>query len=285
MLNNIDLHMHSTASDGSLTPSEVAEEAGCAGLRAAALTDHDTVAGVKEFKEKCLEIGIEPISGVEISAKFRCEMHILGLFVDIEDKEFLEKLSTLENARSVRNKAMLERFAELGYDITKEDIVSQKEGGTLNNTGRSHMAEAMVRKGYVKDKDEAFDKYLTKGKPAYVARITYSPEESIKIIRAAGGLAVLAHPVYITEDETELRALLKELKGYGLDGVESMYSGYSEEYTRLCLRVCSELDLIPTGGSDFHGANRPAVKLGDIKAPYEYLKRLKKRRDDVWKEQ
>lgn len=275
MLNSIDLHMHSTASDGSLTPSEVAEEAGRAGLRAAALTDHDTVAGVKEFKEKCLEIGVEPVSGVEISAKFRCEMHILGLFVDVENKELLEKLSTLENARSVRNKAMLERFAELGYDITEKDIVSQKEGGTLNNTGRSHMAEAMVRKGYVKDKDEAFREYLTKGKPAYVARITYSPAESIKIIKDAGGLAVLAHPVYITKDEAELRSLLTELKSYGLDGVESLYSGYSEEYTRLCLKLCEELDLIPTGGSDFHGANRPGVKLGDIKAPYEYLERLK----------
>ncbi len=276
MLNSIDLHMHSTASDGSLTPSEVAEEAGRAGLRAAALTDHDTVAGVKEFKEKCLEIGVEPVSGVEISAKFRCEMHILGLFVDAENKEFLERLSTLENARSVRNRAMLERFAELGFDITEEDIVSQKEGGTLNNTGRSHMAEAMVRKGYVKDKDEAFAKFLTKGKPAYVARITYSPEESVKIIKNAGGLAVLAHPVYITRDEAELRSLLTELKSFGLDGVESLYSGYSEEYTRLCLKLCGELDLVPTGGSDFHGANRPSVKLGDIRAPYEYLERLKK---------
>lgn len=277
MADSIDLHMHSDASDGSLSPSEVAEEARRAGLAAAALTDHDTVAGVREFSKKCLEIGVEPVSGVEISAKFRCEMHILGLFVNIENKEFLEKLSKLEHARYDRNKAMLERFAELGFDITEEDITGQKEGGTLENTGRSHMAEALVRKGYVTDKQEAFDRYLIKGKPGYVARITYSPEDSIKMIKAAGGAAVLAHPIYITKDEAELRALLTELKSYGLDGVESMYSDYTEEYSKLCLSLCGELDLVPTGGSDFHGANRPDVSLGDIRAPYEYLERLKER--------
>ncbi len=269
--------MHSDASDGSFTPSGVAEEARRANLKAAALTDHDTVAGVREFTEKCLEIGVEPVAGVEISAKFRCEMHILGLFIDIEDNVFLEKLKKLENARYDRNRAMLVRFGELGLDITEEDIISQKDGGTLHNTGRSHMAEALVRKGYVKDKQEAFDKYLIKGKPAYIARVTYSPEESIKMIKDAGGAAILAHPVYITRDEAELRALLTELKSYGLDGVESMYSDYTEEYSKICLKLCSELNLLPSGGSDFHGANRPDVKLGDVIAPYEFLERIKER--------
>lgn len=277
MANNIDLHIHSTASDGTMLPSEVAETVRRAGLTAAALTDHDTVAGVSEFSEKCREIGVEPVAGIEISAKFRCEMHILGLFVDTENEEFLKKLSALENARYNRNKAMLERFKELGLDISEEDITSQKEGGTLENTGRAHMAAALVKKGYVSDTKEAFGKYLIKGKPAYIARITYSPEESIKMIKAAGGAAVLAHPVYITKEENELRALLTELKAYGLDGVESMYSDYTAEYSKMCLRLCSELDLLPTGGSDFHGANRPAVKLGDIKAPYEFLDRLRER--------
>lgn len=276
MKNSVDLHIHSTASDGSLTPSEAALGALRAGLDAAAVTDHDTVDGAAEFIEKCLEIGVEPIAGVEISAKFRCEMHILGLFVNVEDKEFLRKLSELKNGRRNRNKAMIERFSELGFDISEEDITSQKEGGTLDNTGRSHMAEALVRKGYVSDKQEAFDKYLIKGKPGYIPRITYSPEESIKMIKDAGGAAVLAHPVYITGDRAELRKLLCELKSYGLDGVESIYSDYTEEYSKMCLELCEELDLIPTGGSDFHGANRPEVKLGDIKAPYEYLERLKK---------
>lgn len=277
MQNSIDLHIHSTASDGTFAPSAVAEEAGRAGLTAAALTDHDTVAGVKEFSEKCLEIGVEPVAGVEISAKFRCEMHILGLFVDIENKEFLKKLDALENARYNRNKAMIERFLELGIDFTEEDITSQKAGGTLSNTGRAHMAAALVKKGCVKDTQEAFDKYLVKGGSAYIARLTYSPEESIKIIKAAGGAAVLAHPVFITKDETELRELLTELKSFGLDGVESIYSGYSKEYEKMCLKLCGELDLIPTGGSDFHGANRPNVELGDIRAPYEFLERLRKR--------
>lgn len=275
MTDSVDLHIHSNASDGTLTPSEIALEARRAGLRAAALTDHDTVSGAAEFYEKCLEIGIEPIAGVEISAKFRCEMHILGLFVDIKNKEFLEKLSRLENARYDRNKAMLEKFRELGFDIKAEDITCQKPNGTLENTGRAHMAAALVKKGYASDTNEAFDKYLIKGKPAYVPRLTYSPGESIEMIKDAGGLAVLAHPVYITTDEHELRELLIELKSCGLDGVESMYSDYTEDFSGMCLRLCDELGLLPTGGSDFHGANRPAVKLGDVRVPYEFLERLK----------
>ncbi|MCC8169217.1 MAG: PHP domain-containing protein [Oscillospiraceae bacterium] len=275
MTDSVDLHIHSNASDGSCTPSEIAEEARRAGLSAAALTDHDPVAGVEEFSKKCLEIGVEPIAGVEISAKYKCEMHILGLFVDVKNSEFLDKLSKLEHARYDRNKAMLEKFAELGMDITEADIISQKSGGTLENTGRSHMAAALVSKGYTRDNQEAFDKYLIKGKPAYVPRITYSPKESIEIIKAAGGIAVLAHPVYITEDEDELRALLTELKSYGLDGVESIYSDYTEEFSRLCLRLCDELKLLPSGGSDFHGANRPSVELGGVKVPYEFLQRMK----------
>lgn len=276
MINNVDLHIHSNVSDGSMSPAETALAAYSAGLCAAALTDHDTVAGVAEFAEKCLELGIEPISGVEISAKFRCEMHILGLFVDVNNKNFLDKLSKLENARYDRNKAMLERFREMGMDITEEDIVSQKPNATLENTGRSHMASALVSKGYVSDRNEAFEKYLIKGKPAYVPRITYSPAESIQIIKEAGGIAVLAHPIYITSDECQLRDLLTELKSFGLDGVESIYSDYTDDYSRLCLDLCDELGLMPTGGSDFHGENRPSVKLGDLKVPYEFLERLKK---------
>lgn len=288
MTNSVDLHIHSNASDGSLTPSEAALEARRAGLRAAALTDHDTVSGVAEFSEKCLEVGVEPIAGVEVSAKFRCEMHILGLFVDIQNKEFLKKLSKLENARYDRNKAMLEKFRELGIDITDEDITGQKPGGTLENTGRAHMAAALVKKGYASNTQEAFDKYLIKGKPAYVPRTTYSPKESIEMIKAAGGLAVLAHPVYITTDEAELRKLLTELKSYGLDGVESMYSDYTEDFSALCLSLCDELKLLPTGGSDFHGANRPSVRLGQVEVLYEFVERMKKSlrtEKRLWKEQ
>jgi hypothetical protein len=251
-------------------------EAHRAGLRAAALTDHDTIEGVAEFSEKCAEIGVEPIAGVEISAKFRCEMHILGLFVNAANSDFADKLSKLKHARQDRNKAMLEKLRSLGIDITDEDITTQKDGGTLENTGRAHMAIALVKKGYASDTQDAFDKYLAKDAAAYVPRLTYSPAESIEMIKSAGGLAILAHPIYITKDADELRALLTELKSYGLDGVESIYSDYTADFSELCLKLCDELELLPTGGSDFHGANRPSVKLGDTAVPYEFAERLKK---------
>lgn len=277
MTNNIDLHIHSTASDGTFTPSEIAVLASKAGLKAAALTDHDTTAGVTEFKKECEKTGVEPVSGIELSAKFRCEMHILGLFVDIEDKAFAEKVQKLANSRADRNIAMLEKIQKNGIDITEEDILSQKEGATLNNTGRAHMAIAMVKKGYVKDTNEAFSKYLGKDKPLYVPRLSYTPKECIEMIKSAGGLAILAHPIFITRDETELYELLKTLKACGLDGVESIYSAYDEKFSALCLNLCGQLSLLPTGGSDFHGENRPDVKLGDLKAPYELLEKLKER--------
>lgn len=275
----IDLHMHSTASDGTLAPSELAKAAARAGIRAAALTDHDTVSGVAEFKNACAELGIEAVSGVEISAKYKTEMHILGLFIDENNPQLVKRLDELKKTRLNRNADMLELIQKNGMNITAADITGQKDGGRLENTGRAHIARALVEKGYAKDIQNAFDLYLSKGKSCYVSRKLLSPEDSIRLIKEAGGIAVLAHPYYITKDRDELYDLLVWLKSMGLDGVESWYSEYTEEYRDLCLEMCKRLDLMPTGGSDFHAENKPHIKLGEacggLEIPYSLLETIK----------
>lgn len=275
----IDLHMHSTASDGTLTPSELAKAAARAGIQAAALTDHDTVSGVAEFKNTCAELGIEAVSGVEISAKYKTEMHILGLFIDENNPKLVKRLDELKKTRLNRNAEMLELIQKNGMNITAADITGQKDGGRLENTGRAHIARALVEKGYAKDIQNAFDLYLSKGKSCYVSRKLLSPEDSIRLVKEAGGIAVLAHPYYITKDRDELYDLLVWLKSMGLGGVESWYSEYTEEYRDLCLDMCKRLDLMPTGGSDFHAENKPHIKLGEacggLEIPYSLLETIK----------
>lgn len=263
-MEHIDLHTHSTASDGTLSPSQLARYAKEKGISSIALTDHDTIEGIDEFKKECAAIGIEAISGVEISAKYHKEMHILGLFIDENNLEFIEKLRTLKNARYNRNKKLLERINENGFDISVMDVTASSEEKSLRNVGRAHFANVFVKKRYTATVQEAFDKYLSKGKPMYVERTTFSPAESIGFIKKAGGIAVLAHPKYITQDKDELEKLLIELKSYGLDGVESYYSEYTIEFRDVCLELCKKLDLSPTGGSDFHGGNKPHIEIGEV---------------------
>ncbi len=273
----IDLHTHSTASDGTLTPAELARAAKDAGLSVIAITDHDTVSGAEEFLSECERVGITGIAGVEISAKFRTEMHILGLFVDYTDAEFIEKLAVLKNARSIRNREMIKRLHEAGFDVSEEDILALKDGATLDNTGRAHIASILRDKGYVTSVQEAFDKYLSRGCPFYVPRVTYPPAESIAMIKKAGGIAVLAHPIFITREREELRALLADLQAAGLDGVETYYSEYDEEFTQMCSELADEVGLLKTGGSDFHGANKPHIALGRVYGgfvAYELYERL-----------
>lgn len=276
MINNlIDLHTHSTASDGTFSPAQLAEYAYKKGLRAIALTDHDTVDGIYEFSQRCFSLGIEPIAGVEISARYKCEMHIVGLFIDTKNKDFCQNLNALKNARLIRNEKMLKLLEENGMHITAEDLLRQKENASLKNIGRPHIARAMVEHGYVHDIKEAFDKYIAHGECCYVKRLTYSPEESIQLIKSAGGIAILAHPIYITDDEQKLFDILKELKGFGLDGVECFYSTYTEAFSKLCIRLCKRLELIPSGGSDFHGSNKQDIDLGCVNISYDVLKNMK----------
>lgn len=275
----IDLHAHTTASDGALTPRQLAWEAKKAGLTACAITDHDTVSGVKDFLNSCVEAGVEGVPGVEISVKYSGEMHIVGLYVDYENEEFLNKLYKLEHSREIRNKKMIARCCELGFEITEDEVLACKDPKYDGSIGRPHIAQVFIKRGYAKDKNEAFDKYLKKGKCCYVGRELYTPHDTIAMIKAAGGIAVLAHPIYISRNYDELYKIVSELKSFGLDGVECRYWEYDDEFTEMITELCEQLGLLKSGGSDFHGDTKSETMLGcgrgNLRVPYEYLEKIK----------
>lgn len=293
----IDLHCHSTASDGRLSPTQVVEKAKAAGLKALALTDHDTVGGIAEFVKAGKSAGLETIPGVEVSAQWaKGTMHIVGLFVDPEHAEFRAFLKKLADGRKIRNPQIVKKLNEQGVQITMAEVEEEAGlkddgpgGGAIDKSvGRPHIASLLIKKGYVKDKQEAFDKYLAKGASCYVTRFVASPKESIAMIHASGGLAILAHPPYLkADDDADMDRIVCGLRTEGLDGIEVHYSTHTPEQTALCARLAEKYDLAPSGGSDFHG--EPAggrggktVELGtgignNLKIPYAVLENLKAR--------
>jgi len=281
----IDLHTHSIASDGTMTPSEVVAEAKRAGLCAIALTDHDTTAGLDEAKRAGLECGIEVIGGIEINADYDGEMHILGLFIDEKDPELSAAIGEMKNFRAVRNETMIHALSEMGFPITNEEVCALKKGGDLSNIGRIHMARLLVEKGLFKNVQEVFRDYLGTGCPAYFAKQRFSPQDCIRLIHKAHGLAFLAHPILIVPEEDRLRSLLSFLKSQGLDGVECLYSSHPPVYQHLCETICHKLSLLKSGGSDFHADNKPHIKIGHVfneaPIPYKILQDIKDFRDNL----
>jgi len=251
-MDRIDLHTHSNYSDGSLSPEQLVRLAKERGLRAIALTDHDTVAGVEEALASGEEMGVEVVPGVEISAKYPPgTMHILGYYVHAGNVELLTALERLQQARAERNPKIIERLRALGLGITADEVL-ELSGGQV---GRPHIAKALVNSGYVTSIDEAFSRYLKKGAVAYVGKFRFSPQEAIAIIRRAGGLAALAHPFTLEIDRIEeLAQLVSELQQFGLEGMEVFYHNHTEEMTELYQEVADRLELVCTGGSDFHGS-------------------------------
>jgi len=220
-------------------------------LRALAITDHDTVSGVTEAVAVGRQMGVEVVPGVEISAQFGPgTMHILGYYIGSTYSPLVASLRRLQEARAGRNPQIIERLLSLGVEITLAEVEALSGG----QVGRPHIARALVRREYVATIDEAFNRYLKKGAPAYVEKFRFSPTQAIEIIRDAGGLAVLAHPCTLGIDKREkLSDLMQELQQAGLEGVEVFYPKHSEEVTSLYRAVASRLGLICTGGSDFHG--------------------------------
>lgn len=273
----IDLHTHSTASDGSLSPSELVKLAKASGLAAVALTDHDTIQGIDEALAEGEAIGIEVISGIEISVDYRPEMHILGYFFNDTYKNIEPVLERLKKNRAERNPKIARRLNELGFEITMEEVVREAKGTIV---ARPHFAKVLMNKGYVQSISEAFDRLLGSGKPAYFKKDKLDPAQGIKEITTAGGIPVLAHPVHLNLPLRELDELLGELKQAGLAGTEAYYVDNSPEDTGNLLRLCIKHDLIPTGGSDYHGSFKPDIEIGrgfgNLKVPYESLERLKK---------
>ena len=256
----IDLHTHSTASDGKLYPAELMRHAQAVGIEVIALTDHDTLSGLEEASEEAARIGVELIPGVEISAENKPgTLHMLGYYVDPSDAELVETLSWLRGGRDDRNHIILSKLAELGCPLEWDEVAALAGGESM---GRPHIATAMVNRGYVSSFNDAFDRYLGKGAAAYTDRDKMTPEIAIKCIRSAGGLPVLAHPQTLSLSDDELSDLLSRLTSMGLAGVEVYYYSHSEEETALYSSLARKYGLIVTGGSDFHGPGMIETRLG-----------------------
>jgi predicted metal-dependent phosphoesterase TrpH len=278
----IDLHIHSTASDGSLTPADIIDHAQQLNLAAIAITDHDSVDGSKE----ALRIGIPPslhfLTGVEISAAHppffpgSGSFHILGYAIHLDNRDLNQALSKLQDARKNRNPEILNQLNKLGFRISLEEVNQEVGEGQL---GRPHIAYTMLKKGFVVSIDEAFDKYLGTARPAYVDKDRIECEQAISIIRAAGGVPVLAHPALLNiENDQKLDALLQNLMKIGLAGIEVYYPGHSPQQIRQYIELAEKYGLLMTGGTDFHGSISPEIKMGsgngDLFVPDNLYKEL-----------
>jgi predicted metal-dependent phosphoesterase TrpH len=263
MTEYIDLHAHSTASDGSFSPAEVVRLAKEAGLKAVALTDHDTTDGLAEAVAAGQELGVEVIPGVEISAQYTDDsMHILGYFLDFHSGRLEERLAVLKQARKERNPKIIAKLNALGVKITMGQVERISGGGQI---GRPHIARALLESGYVTSIQQAFDIYLKRGGKTYVAKFRFPPAEALEMIREDGGIPVLAHPFTLgLGSAAALKELLQDLKALGLAGIEVFYADHTPEQEARYLKLARELGLLITGGSDFHGDNKPEVTLGKI---------------------
>jgi len=259
-MSRLDLHLHTTHSDGSCTPTEVVGLAHQAGVTALAITDHDITTGLVEANVAGESFGIEVIPGVEISSTLgNSELHILGYFLDWQDTRLNERLKTLRDSRHRRNPKIVERLQSLGIDLTYDEV---RALAGSDSVGRPHIARALMDKGVVSSAKEAFDRFLADGKSAYVPRDLPSPTEAIHWIKAARGLAVLAHPTWLRCTEQSLVELVRQLKADGLDGIEVYYSTHAARQTREYLSLAQQLGLLVTGGSDFHGLTKPDIEVG-----------------------
>ena len=258
----IDLHVHSNASDGSYAPAEVVRQAKEGGLAAMALTDHDTVDGLPEAVAAGQRLGVEVIPGVEISAQFPGgTMHIVGLLIEYHDGLLDRRLAVLKQARIDRNPQIIKKLNDLGIAITMARVEEISGGGQV---GRPHIARALMEAGYVSSIQEAFDKYLAYQRPGYVSKFRFPPNEALAMIREAKGIPVLAHPFTLNLAAVSLKNLIIELKAQGLAGLEVFYSEHTPEQEALYLKLARELDLLVTGGSDYHGQNKPEITLGSM---------------------
>lgn len=256
----IDLHMHSTASDGTLTPAELVVEAKKVGLKVMSLTDHDTVDGIEEAKEKAQELGIEFIPGIEFSTEYNgIEIHILGYFFDEKNEKLLELLKRLKKERVERTKKILKKLEKYKCFITMDELQKEVKGDLIS---RSHIANAMMAKGFVYSKAEAFKIYLRTGGLASEPKKELNALEAVRFIKDIGGLASLAHPKLTGLSDGTLEKFVLLLKEEGLDALEVYYPEQSQRETDVYKKLCDKHKLLYTGGSDFHGMNRPETLLG-----------------------
>ncbi|MDQ2913872.1 MAG: PHP domain-containing protein [Chloroflexota bacterium] len=268
----IDLHTHSLRSDGALSPADLVKRAAARGVTIQALSDHDTLAGVAEAAATGRQLGVRIIPATELNTESEWgDAHVLGYFIDPEDSDLEERLRWLRENRGKRIELMVEKLKALGYAVDLARVLEIAQGGAL---GRPHLAQALFEKGYVRSYDEAFDTLIAKDSPAYVARVGLTPVEAVTLVRTHGGVPSLAHPGTVVG----LDELLPRLVAAGLAGIEAYYADHSPELTARCLAHARELDLVPTGGSDFHGRGEHGADLGGVFVPPETIERLESRR-------
>lgn len=288
----IDLHTHTTVSDGGDSPTELVEKAAAAGLTAIAVTDHDNDSGCDEAVAAGQRLGVEVVRGVEISCDVddlkargftpteRPTMHLLGYFVPDTDNPLSGALAELQHARANRNQLMVERLNELGIPVTFEEVENEA-GGPGSQIGRPHFAAVLVRHGAVPDYQTAFDEYLAKGAKAYLSRRLYSPVEAIELMRSAGVVPVLAHPFTLFLPAPDLRRFVADLATAGLLGIEGWHGDRTVEDQQVYRDLGAELGLIVSGGSDYHGSMRPDRSLPGgkhgVTAPDHVLDQLRAR--------
>ncbi|WP_447983650.1 PHP domain-containing protein [Nitrospira sp. Nam74] len=276
-MSRLDLHLHTTFSDGSRTPTDVLTLASQVKVTALAITDHDTINGLPEAIQAGHSLGIEVIPGIELSSRWgNTELHILGYFLDWNNIELHRHLRRFQDARHVRNPRIIEKLNALGLDITYDDVKTLAGEASV---GRPHIARVLLKKGYVTSAKEAFDRYLADGATAHVPRELPDPAEAIAIIRAARGVPVLAHPSWLDRSEG-IYKICEQLKAVGLGGIEVHYSTHRPEQTAAYLDVARRLDLLVTGGSDFHGVTKPDIEVGigrgQLKVPEALLEPLRR---------
>ena len=261
VMKNIDLHTHSTVSDGTYSPSELIDLAETQNLAVVALTDHDTVAGLTEFIKRAESSDVIAVPGVEVAVNWRYkEIHILGLWVRDDCSELNNLLKEIRNNRHARNDKIIDKLQENGYSITIDEVKEVAKGESI---GRPHLATILVKKGFFKTVKDVFSTCLARGGTGYVARILSDPETAISAIHKAGGIAFWAHPVHRSHSNTkDILSTMKHFKELGLDGVEAYYSEFSKTQHEMLLKYAKNLGMAVCGGSDFHGDNQPNILMG-----------------------
>lgn len=276
----VDLHVHSTESDGTLTPEDLVAEAKKAGLAAFALTDHDTCQGVCKAMPLAASAGIELIPGIELSTDYHGkEVHIVGLYIDIENEQLLKKTAEYRKCRSERNALMVEALRKEGLSITMEELVAENPDCVIT---RANIARFLYEHGQIKSVREAFDRYIGDHCKCYVGRLKVASTDAVRLIKEAGGTAILAHPLLYGLSNTNLQKMIDELKPAGLDGLEAIYSTYTTGEEQQMKRLARENGLLISGGSDFHGSTKPDIALGrgrgHLYIPYSILEEIKAHR-------
>lgn len=276
----VDMHCHSTASDGTFAPAQVVQLAKDSGLSGLALTDHDTIAGIAEAQQAAARLGIDFIPGIEISAEFPHPgtLHILGYGVDPASSELKSLTDQLIAGRDNRNPRIIEKLNEIGIPVTMAEWEAEAKGNVL---GRPQLAAILMRKGYVSSIKQAFDKYIGQGSPAYFDKERLTPRQAFQRIHDSGGLAVLAHPVQLRlANDAQLERQIKDLLDLGLDGMEVIHSDHDAATVEKLSVLANKYNLLKTGGSDFHGSNKKDIRLGlanGRQIPREFFDQIRRR--------